>query len=59
MEEYLYDVSKVRSEKFLAENYIKECLEYMEQFIRGSTRYYFEQNEFYKELPQNLKHKLV
>ena len=42
MEEYLYNVSKVRSNMFLGEDRIKTSLRHMEEFIRGSTRFHFE-----------------
>ena len=38
---------------------IEKCLDHMEEFIRGSTRYNFEQSNFYQELPATLKQKLV
>ena len=59
MEVYIYEISKVRKHKVIARHYIQECIDSMEHFIRSSTRFFFENNEYYKELPQNLKHKLV
>ena len=54
MEEYLYNVSKVRPEKFLGTDYIDECLGFMEEHIRNSTRYHFTGSWYYNELPQSL-----
>ena len=31
----------------------------MSEHVLRSTRFYFDKNEFYNDLPQNLKHKLV
>ena len=41
MEEYLYNISKVRPEKFLGTEIIGISLKHMESFIRSSTRYHF------------------
>lgn len=54
IEEYLYNVSMVRPEKFLGIEYIEQSLENMEENIRSSTKYSFLDNEFYRDLPANL-----
>ena len=59
MEEYLYNVSKVNKDKFLGEDYINESLNCMEEAIRTSTRYYFEDNHHYQDLPEVLKRRLT
>ena len=47
MEEYLYEISKQRPEKFLGTDYIEICLNNMEAFIRSSTRCSFTENHFF------------
>ena len=42
MEEWLYDVSKLRDDKFLGKDKIEESLDHMEVFIRHSTRFHFD-----------------
>ena len=59
MEEYLYNISGVRKDKNLGKHEITTSLEHMEECIRSSTRFHFEDNHFYQELPQRLKRKLV
>ena len=54
IEEYLYNVSMVRSEKFLGIEYIEQSLENMEENIRSSTKYSFLDNPFYRDLSANL-----
>lgn len=59
MEEYLYDVSKARKTKLLDIKIIEQCKELMNQNVHHSTRRYFEENEFFQELPPNLRTKLI
>ena len=47
MEEYMYDISKARKDRFLGLDVIEESLEHMEEFIRCSTRFHFENSHFY------------
>ena len=59
MELYLYKISMVRKNKGLDVEMIKHTLTHLEESITSSTRYYFVQNVFYKNLTPNLKMKLV
>ena len=59
MEVYLYDISRLRKDKFLGDDKISESLEHMEEYVRNSTRFHFEENNFYKDLPTILKRKLT
>ena len=59
MELYLYSISGVRKNKGLDVEMIKHTLHHLEESITSSTRYYFVQNDFYKNLTPNLKMKLV
>ena len=47
MEEYLYNISSQRHGKFLGTKKIEECLMVMENTIRSSTQFHFENNHFY------------
>ena len=59
MEEYLYDVSRVRRTQVLVYNMIEICKKCIYESVKNSTRLYFEENSFYAELPPNLQAKLV
>ena len=59
MEIYLYSISGVRKDKGLDVDMIKHTLHQLGESITSSTRYYFVQNAFYKNLTPNLKMKLV
>ena len=58
-EYYLTDVSNSIKHKRLAKEFINESKTHIKDSILSSTRFFFEENHFYQELPQNLKHKLV
>ena len=58
-EYYLTDVSKSIKHKSLPWEYINESKAHIKDGILSSTRFFFEENHFYQELPQNLKHRLV
>ena len=47
MEEYLYNISSQRHGKFLGTRKIEESLELMEDTIRSSTKFHFEDNHFF------------
>ena len=59
MEEYLFNVSKVRRDEFIGQDTIDESLACMDEYIRNSTRFHFQDNHFFRELPEILKQKLT
>lgn len=59
MERFLYEVSARRDNLHLSLELISDCKNNMTQFVKSSTRFYFAKNNFYKELPQTLKKKIV
>ena len=59
MEVYLYAISNVMKKKTLSLVMIENCKKLMEESVKNSTRFYFEENYFYQELPPNLKLKLI
>lgn len=44
MEDYLYAVSRTIKDKSMTKEMVDECIEQMEQTIKHSTRYYFNEN---------------
>ena len=59
MEVYLYDISLLRKDKVLPLEFIDACKTSMKESIKHSTRFYFEENHFYQELPPKLQARLV
>ena len=59
MELYLYKINGVRKNKSIDFEMIKHTLHHLEESIKSSTRYYFVENEFFRDLPPNMKIKLV
>jgi len=43
----MYDVSLRRKDKTMARETIETCIDSMEHFIRSSTSYYFDNNEYF------------
>ena len=59
MELYMWTLSAVRKGRGLEDDMVELCLKQMEESILTSTRYYFSNNQFYDELPEVLKRRLV
>jgi len=59
IEAFLYEISSVVKNKNLSLQIIHLSKCHIEEAIKNSTRFYFESNRFYRELPPRLKHKLV
>lgn len=54
MELYLINISSIRKPKQLSQKIIDSSKMHIEDVIKWSTRYYFEENEFYHQLPPPL-----
>ena len=59
MEIFLINISSKRKPKQLSQKIIDSAKMHIEDVIKSSTRYYFEENEFYHELPTPIRNKLI
>ena len=59
METYLFGISMAVKGVDLDDRIIKSCTQHMESAVKGSTLFYFEQNDFYQELPPRLQLNIV
>ena len=59
MEKFVCDISLTFRDKSITKYYFDECMTSMSEYIRNSTRYSFQENQFFKELPPSLKRKLT
>lgn len=59
MEKYLFNISSIMKPKQLPQNIIDLCKKNMEESIENSTAHYFEDNQFFQELPPNIKKRLI
>ena len=59
MEEFLSDVSKQVKHRNLPESVYYECKEHIAESVTSSTRFYFDQNPFFQDMPPRMKSRLV
>ena len=56
---FMYQVSKLRKDKSLTDEMFQRCKDFIAETTSRSTRVYFQENEFYQNLPAGLQLKLA